>query len=105
MEKLVRNKIPNIVGDKAEFETLSNEKYRIVLRDKLVEEAKEVKKADSRANLVEELGDLEEVMRAILDDASITYEEMDSIRQSKNTQKGNFSEKIVMITDDDPQTA
>ncbi|WP_300561161.1 nucleoside triphosphate pyrophosphohydrolase [Companilactobacillus sp.] len=100
MEKLVRNKIPEIVGDKAEFKTLSNEDYRIALRDKLVEEAKEVKQADGRANLVEELGDLEELIHAILEDASITYEEMDSIRHSKDMQRGNFSEKIVMISQD-----
>lgn len=100
MEKLVRNKIPEIVGDKAEFKTLSNEDYRVALRDKLVEEAKEVKQADSRANLVEELGDLEELIHAILEDASITYEEMDSIRHSKDMQRGNFSEKIVMISQD-----
>lgn len=97
MEKLVRNKIPDIVGDKAKFKTLSNEDYRLALRDKLIEEAKEVKKADTRAGLVEELGDLEEIIHAILVDASITYEEMDSIRQSKNMQRGDFSEKIVMI--------
>ncbi|MCH4009306.1 nucleoside triphosphate pyrophosphohydrolase [Companilactobacillus sp.] len=100
MEKLVRNKIPEIVGDKAEFKTLSNEDYRVALRDKLVEEAKEVKQADGRANLVEELGDLEELIHAILEDASITYEEMDSIRHSKDMQRGNFSEKIVMISQD-----
>jgi predicted house-cleaning noncanonical NTP pyrophosphatase (MazG superfamily) len=100
LEKLVRNKIPEIVGDKAEFKTLSNEDYRVALRDKLVEEAKEVKQADGRANLVEELGDLEELIHAILEDASITYEEMDSIRHSKDMQRGNFSEKIVMISQD-----
>ncbi|KRL67454.1 nucleoside triphosphate pyrophosphohydrolase [Companilactobacillus versmoldensis] len=97
MEKLVRNKIPDILGDKAEFGTLSNEDFRIALRNKLVEEAEEVKKADSRANLVEELGDLEELIHAVLSDASINYEEMDSIRQSKNMQRGNFSDKVVMI--------
>ncbi|WP_334329411.1 nucleoside triphosphate pyrophosphohydrolase [Companilactobacillus sp. HBUAS59699] len=102
MKKLVRDKIPDIAGDKAEFEVLSNDDYRTSLRDKLVEEAKEVKAADTRANLVEELGDLEEVMRAILDDASITYEEMDSIRQSKVMQRGKFEEKYAMkIKDED----
>lgn len=102
MKKLVRDKIPDIAGDKAEFEVLSNDDYRTSLRDKLVEEAKEVQAADTRANLVEELGDLEEVMRAILDDASITYEEMDSIRQSKVMQRGKFEEKYVMkIKDED----
>jgi predicted house-cleaning noncanonical NTP pyrophosphatase (MazG superfamily) len=100
MEKLVRNKIPDIIGDQAKFKTLSNADYRLALRDKLVEEANEVKKAESRASLVEELGDLEEVIHAILEDASITYEEMDSIRHSKDMQRGNFSEKIVMLTND-----
>src|SRR5699024_1276811 len=97
MKKLVRDKIPSILADDAEFEVLSNEDYRLSLRHKIVEEAKEVQNAQSRANLVEELGDLEEVIRANLTDASINYEEMDSLRQAKINQKGNFSQKFVMI--------
>lgn len=97
MRKLVRDKIPDIVKDGAEFEVLSNDDYRLSLRDKLVEEANEVKKTDTRASLVEELGDLEEVIRAILADASINYEEMDSLRQAKINQKGKFARKFVMI--------
>ncbi|WP_125768145.1 nucleoside triphosphate pyrophosphohydrolase [Companilactobacillus furfuricola] len=100
MEKLVRNKIPDIVGDKAKFKILSNAQFRIALRKKLAEEAQEVEKAESRANLVEELGDLEELIHAILEDSSITYEEMDSMRHAKSMQKGDFSEKIAMITAD-----
>lgn len=97
MKKLVRDKIPEIIYDETKFDTLSNEDYRKALRTKIAEEAQEVQKADTRANLVEELGDLEEVIRAILDDASITYEEMDSLRQAKINQKGKFAEKFVMI--------
>lgn len=97
MKKLVRDRIPEIVPDAGEFVTLSNLEYRQSLRDKLIEEAKEVKLTDTRASLVEELGDLEEVLRAILTDASITYEEMDSIRQSKIAQRGNFENKIALI--------
>lgn len=96
MKKLVRDKIPDIVKDNGTFDVFSNDEYRLSLREKLVEEAKEVQSADSRANLVEELGDLEEVLRAILTDASITYEEMDSIRQSKIIQRGKFENKIAM---------
>lgn len=101
MKKLVRDKIPDILNDDHKFEVLSNEDYRATLRDKIIEEATEVKTADTRANLVEELGDLEEVIRAILDDASITYEEMDSLRQAKINQKGKFSQKFVMIEPDE----
>ncbi|AUI72110.1 nucleoside triphosphate pyrophosphohydrolase [Companilactobacillus alimentarius] len=97
MKKLVRDKIPDIIHDGTKFEVLSNEDYRTSLREKLIEEAVEVKDSNTRANLVEELGDLEEVIRAILDDASITYEEMDSLRQAKINQKGKFMEKFVMI--------
>lgn len=101
MKKLVRDKILDILADNAEFEVLSNEDYRLSLRHKIVEEAKEVQNAQSRANLVEELGDLEEVIRAILTDASINYEEMDSLRQAKINQKGNFSQKFVMINNNE----
>ncbi|MFC6323777.1 nucleoside triphosphate pyrophosphohydrolase [Companilactobacillus baiquanensis] len=96
MKKLVRDKIPDIANENVSFDILSNDDYRTLLREKLVEEANEVKESSSRANLVEELGDLEEVLRAILTDASITYEEMDSIRQSKIIQHGKFENKIAM---------
>jgi len=101
MKKLVRDKIPDIISDDAQFDVLSNEDYRVSLRDKITEEAKEVKASTTRANLVEELGDLEEVIRAILEDASITYEEMDSLRQAKINQKGKFTQKFVMIKPDE----
>ena len=101
MKKLVRDKIPDIVSDDAQFEILSNEDYRTSLREKIIEEAKEVKSAETRASLVEELGDIEEVIRAILEDASITYEEMDSLRQAKINQKGKFTQKFVMIKPDE----
>lgn len=101
MKKLVRDKIPDILSNDAQFEVLSNEDYRISLRDKITEEAQEVQKAETRANLVEELGDLEEVIRAILDDASINYEEMDSLRQAKINQKGKFAKKVVIIKPDE----
>ncbi|GEO79515.1 MazG nucleotide pyrophosphohydrolase [Companilactobacillus mindensis DSM 14500] len=101
MRKLVRDKIPDIVSDAAQFEVLSNEDYRVALRQKITEEAQEVKNADTRASLVEELGDLEEVIRAILEDASINYEEMDSLRQAKINQKGKFVQKFVMIKNDE----
>lgn len=101
MRKLVRDKIPDIVSDAAQFEVLSNEDYRVALRQKITEEAQEVKSADTRASLVEELGDLEEVIRAILEDASINYEEMDSLRQAKINQKGKFMQKFVMIKADE----
>ena len=101
MKKLVRDKIPDIISDDDQFEILSNEDYRKSLRDKITEEAQEVKNAGTRANLVEELGDLEEVIRAILEDASITYEEMDSLRQAKINQKGKFAQKFVMIKPDE----
>lgn len=101
MKKLVRDKIPAILSNDAQFEILSNEDYRKSLRNKITEEAQEVKQAGTRANLVEELGDLEEVIRAILDDASINYEEMDSLRQAKINQKGKFAQKFVMIKTDE----
>jgi len=101
MKKLVRDKVPDIISNDAQFEVLSNEDYRVSLRHKITEEAKEVQAAETRANLVEELGDLEEVIRAILEDASITYEEMDSLRQAKINQKGKFAQKFVMIKPDE----
>ena len=45
---------------------------------------------------VEELADLEEVLRAILDINGITYEEFEKIRQEKVNKRGAFKDRIYL---------
>ena len=45
---------------------------------------------------IEELADLEEVLRAILDSKSVSYEEFEKIRQEKVNKRGAFKDRIYL---------
>lgn len=64
--KLVRAKIPEIIeksGKEFSYKIVSDEEYEKALKEKLIEEAIEVSKAN-RSNIVEELADVLEIVEA-----------------------------------------
>ena len=94
-KKLVRDKIPEIIknnNEKPITRILDDEEYLQELNLKIQEELKEyLERGD-----VEELADLEEVLRAILDIKNISYEEFEEIRNNKVQKRGAFKEKIYL---------
>ncbi len=98
--KLVRDKIPEIInknGSTCVTKILNNEEYLKSLNIKLEEELKEYLESGD----VEELADLEEVLRAILDAKKIDYTDFEKIRNSKNEKRGSFKKKIFLESVDD----
>lgn len=94
-KKLVRDKIPDIIKKNNEMpitRILSDEEYLKELNIKIQEELKEYLESGD----VEELADLEEVLRAILDAQNISYEEFEEIRNKKVQKRGAFKEKIYL---------
>lgn len=95
--KLVRDKIPqeinNIEGRKANYKILNSEEYLQELDKKLFEEAHEFVEEHS----VEELGDLMEVIYAIMENNNISMEDVDKAREKKRNKKGGFKDKIYLI--------
>lgn len=95
-QKLVRDKIPEIIkaNDNVEPITriLDNDEYLVELNFKIQEELAEYLESGD----IEELADLEEVLRAILDAKKVSYEEFESIRKSKVEKRGAFKEKIYL---------
>ena len=95
MEKLVRDKIPEIIeakGSKAIIEVLDNESYHKYLDIKLGEELKEYLEDGS----VEELADLVEVVYALLDYKGISKEEFKKIRIAKVEERGAFKNRLLL---------
>ena len=94
--KLVRDKIPEIIkkneGRSCRTRVLDDEEYLIELNMKIQEELAEYLESGD----VEELADLEEVLRAILDINGITYEEFEKIRQEKVNKRGAFKDRIYL---------
>ena len=97
--KLVRDRVPDLLrkkGIKYETCTLSTEGYRQALRQKLMEEAKEVAEA-SEVNLAEEIGDLLEVIDALMEVYGIQHEEVALAQDEKRAEKGNFEEQVQLV--------
>ena len=94
-KKLVRDKIPEIImrnGDSPITRILNNDNYIKELNIKLKEECEEYLSSGE----VEELADLEEVLRAILKTKSVTYEEFEKIRLEKVEKRGAFEKRIYL---------
>ena len=93
--KLVRDRIPEIILKDNELPTtriLDDEEYIKELNKKLQEEVNEYLEAEN----IEEMVDILEVIRAILEHKGVTYEEIEEKRIKKSTKRGGFKEKIFL---------
>ena len=93
--KLVRDKIPEIILKDNELPStriLNDEEYIQELNKKLQEEVNEYLEAE----IIEEMVDILEVIRAILEHKGVTYEEIEEKRIKKATKRGAFKEKIYL---------
>ena len=95
-QKLVRDKIPQIIerneGRSCKTRILNNEEYLAELNKKIQEELNEYLESGE----IEELADLEEVLRAILDSKGVSYEEFERIRLEKVNKRGAFKDRIYL---------
>ena len=107
--KLVRDNIPKLneegklkprTGSSREDYSFrpvaSDEEHILLLRLKLAEEVGEVLSAPSRGELISELGDLLEVIDAIIDLSDIEYDEVDQARFHKAERLGGFEKGWVL---------
>ena len=94
-KKLVRDKIPSICesnGDKPIIRVLNDEEYLDELNRKILEEVKEYLESGE----IEELADIEEVLRAILDVKKVDYLEFEKVRLNKVEKRGAFKGRIYL---------
>jgi predicted house-cleaning noncanonical NTP pyrophosphatase (MazG superfamily) len=100
MEKLVRDRIAEFAlkqrGDVLVTRKASEEELLSLLKNKLVEEANEVLNANSIEELIEEMADVLEVMKAISVKQNITDEIFEK-REAKFLERGGFDDGIVLI--------
>lgn len=97
--KLVRDKIPEIIKNKGDFpkiSLLSKIEYSQALKQKMAEEAKELIKARSREDVLNELSDVQEIIKAIAKNHGITAEELEKSRKKKLKEKGGFGERYLL---------
>ena len=95
--KLVRDKIVENIknkGCKSEFKVLNEDEYKIELDKKLLEEVNEVIEAHS----AEEIGDLLEVILAVMKEYNISEDDVKIQMEKKRKAKGSFDNKIYLIS-------
>jgi predicted house-cleaning noncanonical NTP pyrophosphatase (MazG superfamily) len=93
--KLVRDRIPEIIeagGKTCETEILSGERYLEMLDMKMNEELAEYQESKS----LEELADLLEVMRAVVNARGWTLEKLEQVRADKAAKRGGLEKKILL---------
>ena len=95
MEKLVRDKIPEIIrkdGREPVIRVADDEEYWSRLKDKLHEEVAEFTEEGEK----EEIADILEVLHAIMEFRNINKSEIENIRKKKAEERGGFKEKIIL---------
>lgn len=108
--KLIRDNLPAFYADLEQTivtRKLTKHELLLALRDKLVEEAKELPfESNTRADIVNELSDVEQVMDDIRTQLNISAKEITEAKRKKAIKKGGFSagvfvEQIHLLDDDE----
>lgn len=97
--KLIRDKVPQVIeanGAKPKTRILSMKEYERVLREKLVEEAREVGGAQTEEALLKELADVAEVLATLQNVHGISDQVLMQARDDKNEKRGAFAERIFL---------
>jgi predicted house-cleaning noncanonical NTP pyrophosphatase (MazG superfamily) len=97
-DKLVRDRIPAIVqetGGVARVRTLDRSEARLLLAQKLVEEAFEVWNAQP-PEMASELADVLEVVQSLANAAGLASTEIDDVRQAKRRDRGGFEGLVYL---------
>lgn len=98
--KLVRDNIPDIIlaeGRTCEIQILSEAEYRQALRDKLGEEANEIRTAGD-AELVTEIADLYEVIDALIALHGLSKDDILRRQTERREVRGGFEKRIKLIS-------
>ena len=95
MKKLVRDKIPEF-AHYATYRKLAPAEIEPALKQKLIEETNEVLAAKTETNLIEELGDVYEVIIAYLKYKNIDQETFLNQVNKKRALKGGFTKYLEM---------
>lgn len=102
--KLVRDKIPDIISNDSNTEVIklhritNKDEFISVLIHKLIEETHELKEAclNDKSNVLNELADVHEVLNEILNQFGYSEDNLWEARRLKAEQKGLFKDKIYL---------
>jgi predicted house-cleaning noncanonical NTP pyrophosphatase (MazG superfamily) len=97
VDKLIRDNLPQIMrasGIQVFERVMEKDEYLKRLKDKLLEEAKEVIASGSAKEMREELADLLEVMLALAKVYGMEFTDIQQAAEQKRADKGGFDNRI-----------
>ena len=97
--KLIRDKLKAEyvkLDHKATYKKLSETELFEALKQKIIEEAKEIPADGSKEEIASELADVQQVLDDLATRAGITIEEIMNAKQKKFEKKGGFSEGLFV---------
>lgn len=95
--KLIRDKTADMSKTEGGLYTtriLSDQEYDLELKKKIAEEAEEVSQCEDRETLIDELGDVLDVVGAIMAHHGISLSDVQACQKLKHQKRGGFSKKI-----------
>ncbi|MCR8644578.1 nucleoside triphosphate pyrophosphohydrolase [Paenibacillus sp. N1-5-1-14] len=102
--KLVRDRIPTIIqsnGKTCNTRILDVEVYKEELVKKLKEESEEYYATEHPKDSLEELADMVEVIRALVEVHGASWEQFEELRKQKEEARGGFQDRVFLIDVDD----
>lgn len=98
--KLVRDRIPEIIeknGDEVFTKVLTLRQFQRELKRKIAEEAKEVMRAKTKADVVEELADIIECVDALSESFGVPRYALERTQREKRAKRGGFKKRIYLL--------
>lgn len=97
--KLIRDKIPEIIKkDNAipKISELNDEQFKIALKEKLVEEAKELLEAKTDEEILNELSDVLQLLESIALNNNLSIIQVEKQKEKKKQERGGFEKKLFL---------
>ena len=97
VDKLIRDNIPDVLrlrGISVDERVMETDEYIQRLKEKLVEEGREVLTANSLSEIEEELADVMEVFHSLVSVLGVSFEEVEKKRIAKGEVSGRFERRI-----------
>lgn len=101
INKLVRDNIVEIIegkNRKCSYKYLNDKQYDFCLRDKLIEESREVYESNNNAEMINEIADVLEVIDTMIKFYDLEISDILKRKEKKNDINGKFEKKIYLIS-------
>jgi len=98
--KLIRDKIPEIIknaGWTPMVRILNKKEYLKEIKKKFTEETKELVKAKTKKEIINEIVDIQELIDTLIYEIGLTKSELEKQQKIKNKKRGGFKKKLFLI--------